>query len=129
MRCNATNQAGESCGMPPQTGNRFCWAHDPQQQGRRALARALGGRRRAGTGVQSAETVTLRTADDVLRLLERATADQLALANSSQRNRTLATLAGAALRALEVGELEMRLRQLEHAAGIGRWDDPAEQPS
>lgn len=120
QNCEGTNRAGEPCGMPPLAGSRFCWAHCPENREQRRQARALGGRRRPRIGRPAAVAgrTALRTVEDILRLLERATADQLALPNSAQRNRTLATLAGAALRALEVGELEMRLRQLERAAGM-----------
>jgi hypothetical protein len=49
----------------------------------------------------------------VRRLLEIAVLDALGLENSIARSRTLAYLAQVALKALEVGELEERVRELE----------------
>ncbi len=58
-------------------------------------------------------SVRIRSVADVLALLEKATVDELRLENSHSRNRTIASLASAALKALEVGELEQRITALE----------------
>jgi hypothetical protein len=50
---------------------------------------------------------------DVVRLLERAVNDALVLENSLQRARTLGYLAGAVVKAFEMGELEVRMKTLE----------------
>jgi hypothetical protein len=57
--------------------------------------------------------MSLRSPAAVQRLLERAAADTLRLGNGVARNRTLATIASAALRACEVSELEQRIAALE----------------
>jgi hypothetical protein len=59
------------------------------------------------------DAVRLDGPGDVLDVIRSAVAAELALPNSSKRNRTLGSLAGVALRALEVGELEGRLAALE----------------
>lgn len=55
----------------------------------------------------------MRSVDEVLTLLEKAIHDVLELENSISRARALGTLAMAALKALEVGELENRVAVLE----------------
>ena len=59
----------------------------------------------------------LRNVGSVQALIERAVGDTLVQENSAQRSRTLGYLAGMALRALEVGELEERLTALEARLG------------
>ena len=56
---------------------------------------------------------TLRTVGAVQEPMEGAVADTLLQENSAQRSRTIGYLAGLALKALEVGELEERLAALE----------------
>ena len=55
----------------------------------------------------------LESVADIRRLLEIAALDVLGLENSIARARTLAYLAVAATKLLEVGELEARVAQLE----------------
>jgi hypothetical protein len=57
----------------------------------------------------------LTSIEDVRRLLEVAAVDTLSLENSIARSRTLVSVALAATKLLEVGELEDRLEQLEAA--------------
>lgn len=111
--CRATNRRGEPCGMPPTGGIGLCFAHDPTQAAARAIARKRGGRERARGSAATREAVSLRSADDVRQLIERAVADTLALENSALRNRTVGALVGVALRTIEVGELEARLAAME----------------
>jgi len=58
---------------------------------------------------------SLRNPEEVLALLEEVLAHTRLQENSAQRSRTLISLALAALKALEVGELEERLAALELA--------------
>jgi uncharacterized small protein (DUF1192 family) len=57
--------------------------------------------------------VQLRTVDHVQTALERVLADTWAQENSSARTASVVRVCQAALRALEVGELEMRIEALE----------------
>jgi len=59
--------------------------------------------------------VSLRTPEEVQALLEGVLADTRLQENDAQRSRTMISLGLAALRALEVGELEERLEALEIA--------------
>jgi len=101
------------------TGSDYCFMHDPARAADRARARKKGGvnRRRSGAAADGGP-VELRSADDVLTVLERAMNDVLCMENSATRARTIGYLCGAALKALEVGEVEDRLEALEKVAGF-----------
>lgn len=112
--CEATRKNGEKCRMPPLQGSAYCWAHDPAKTRERAEARKRGGRM-AHRPAGEVGDVDLRDVAAVLALIERAVRDTLALKNSVPRNRAIGALAGAALKALEVGEMEARIEALERA--------------
>ena len=105
--------------MAPIAGSPYCFAHSPDRARERAEARKLGGRNRQTTGATGSpsEPVRLRDVRSVQALIESAVSDTLVQENSAQRSRTLGYLAGIALRALEVGELEDRLAALEARLG------------
>ena len=58
--------------------------------------------------------------DEILAVLEQAAGDAMQLDNPRERCRVLTSLAGQALKALEVGEFEARLEALEQRANLGR---------
>ena len=91
--------------------------HCPEHATEAAEARRLGGlRRRREVAVSGAyDFLGLASVGDIRRLLEVAVLDTLGLENSIARSRTLGYLAVAALKLLEVGELEQRLATLESA--------------
>jgi len=93
--------------------------HSPDQRAA-SEARRLGGlRRRRETAVSGAFVFNgLGTVADIRRLVEIAAVDALELENSNQRSRTLGVLAHAALKLLEVGELETRVDALERASAL-----------
>ncbi len=124
-RCQARNARGEPCGSPPLKKAAFCLMHSPDQRAA-TEARRLGGlRRRREVAVSGAFVFTgLGTVADIRRLVEIAALDTLELENSTARSRTLGSLAHAALKLLEVGELEGRVSALEAAAAPparGAW--------
>ena len=92
----------------------WCFNHDPAKGRERAKARKKGGRnRQTPKAGGEAQVVLLRSVGAVQELLEGAVADTLVQENSARRSRTIGYLAGLALKALEVGELEDRLAALE----------------
>lgn len=114
MNCSATNRRGQPCAMAAQRDREFCFIHDPAKARDRAEARRLGGRRRQTTrGAAPPESVSLRRVAEILELLETVTVDTLRQENSAQRSRAVVALAGLALKAVEVGELEERVAALE----------------
>ena len=108
---------GRQCGAAPLRDDVLCLWHSPDHAAEVAESRRVGGSRRKRevtlAGVYDLESVI--TVRDIQRLIEIAVFDTLALENSVQRNRTLAYLAQTALRSIEVGELEERMRILEAA--------------
>jgi hypothetical protein len=93
--------------------------HSPDQQAASAARRLGGLRRRRETAVSGAFVFNGQgTVADIRRLVEIAAVDALELENSNQRSRTLAVLAHAALKLLEVGELQTRVEALERASTV-----------
>lgn len=119
--CKDTNERGEPCSAPVVEGSEYCFWHDPALAKERAEARKRGGygRRQVKAG-EPGEPVQARSPQDVVALVERAINDALALENSIARARAIGYLAGVALKAQEVGELEERLEALEQAFKEGR---------
>jgi hypothetical protein len=97
----------------------LCFMHDPEHAQEASEARRLGGlrRRREGTVAGAYDFHGLGTVTEIRRLIEIAVVDTLGLENSVARARTLAYLAQVALKSLEVGEMDERLRALEDALG------------
>lgn len=95
----------------------FCFWHDPESADAAAEARRLGGQRRKREGALAGafELESIRTIDDLVRVLEIALFETLALANGVARNRTLIAIAQAASSLKEKSELEGRLAALELA--------------
>ena len=97
----------------------FCFVHDPEHADEMAEARRLGGlRRRREKAVSGAYDIeALENIGQVRRLLVIAVMDTLELENSIARSRALAYLTQVALKMLEVGEFEERLKALELTVG------------
>ena len=115
-RCQALTKSGQPCGAKPAAGQTFCAFHDPARGAAQAQARKQGGyNRRTVKAAGVTGPASLRNPEEVLALLEEVLAHTRLQENSAQRSRTLISLALAALKALEVGELEERLAALELA--------------
>ena len=113
--CRALRTDGSPCGMAPLRESEFCLSHDPERIEEAQEARRLGGvRRRRETIVSAAfDFEGLDSIPKIRRLIEVAAVDTLGLENSVARNRTLASLATAAVGLLEKGGFEERLAALE----------------
>jgi hypothetical protein len=125
--CQATNAQGQRCGTPPLKDGVFCFVHDPAHAEAAAEARRLGGmrRKREHTVAGIYEVGLLTSVAEIRRLVQIVTVDTLGLENGVARNRTLLAAAVAALKLLEVGELEERLRALEAAVKGPRGNEPS----
>jgi hypothetical protein len=121
-RCADTLANGRPCQAPPGRDSTFCFWHDPGKTEDLAEAQRLGGirRKRERTIAAAYEVVGLGTVEAIRRILEIATLDALGLDNSIARGRLLIGAASAAMKLLEVGELEARLAVLEVALGAAR---------
>ncbi len=117
--CAFVKSGGERCRQAPLREGAYCFWHDPGHAEEAAEARRLGGlrRRREKVVAGTYDLGGLGTVAEIRRLVEVAVLDALALENSVARARTLAYLAQTAVRLLEVGELEERVRALEAAVG------------
>jgi hypothetical protein len=115
MACRATNLRGEPCGATEIAGEGWCFWHHPARARQRAEARRRGGLSLQYGSPEGAERpeVRIRSVEDVLKLLETAAGDLLSRKPSMGRARGLVYLCSAALRAVEVGELEERVAALE----------------
>ncbi len=129
--CAYAKSDGQPCRMAPLHDRPYCFSHDPERAADAAEARRLGGarRRKEGTISVAFDLPGLDSVAGIRRILEIATFDLFGLDNSIARARTLISAASAAMKLLETGELEGRLRVLELALGSaheGRSVDPSD---
>jgi hypothetical protein len=98
----------------------LCWNHSPAVAAERAAARKNGGRLAVGP---PAEIPTLRSASDVMREAEIALAEAKQLPISGRKTTAVVAVLGLALRGLEIGELETRMRNIEQLVkGSTQWE-------
>jgi len=124
--CSAETTAGRPCGAPAQRQSSFCYWHDPDKAGELAEAQRLGGlrRKRERTVAAAYDFTGLGSIESILRLFEIAAIDLLGLDTSIAKSRVLISAGSAALKLLEVGELETRIGLLE--AAIQARPDPTD---
>jgi hypothetical protein len=116
-KCQTKTQSGLACRSQAIKGSQFCFIHDPTQGAARALARKRGGQRQRVPHAGNSENIpaSVRTIEDVLKILDYALAESLPLENSIQRGRLIVAIAGAFVEAIKTGELEQRLAAIEAA--------------
>lgn len=120
-RCKAKKKNGERC--PNAAGaSGFCFTHDPARGAERAKARRRGGAARLVPhgGDPANLPAAVRSVADVQAVLDYTLRELVPHDNGIQRARALVSLSLACLKALEVGELEARLEQIEAALGLGQ---------
>ncbi len=115
--CSVRMPTGDLCRATPLRESDYCLMHSPEHAQEMQEARRLGGlrRRREVTVAGAYDFDGLETVGDIRRLLMIAAVDTLGLDNTIPRSRTLVSLAVAAAKLLETGELEQRLAVLEGA--------------
>src|SRR5687768_13558634 len=113
--CMFTMPSGQGCKFAPLREGQYCFVHDPDHADDAADARRIGGMRRKKekTVAIAYDFQGLESVEQLRRVLEVAILDTLSLDNGVARNRTLGSLTMAALKALETGNLEERVAQLE----------------
>jgi hypothetical protein len=124
-RCTFEMPGGRRCEAPPGRGSSYCYWHDPDKADDLAEAQRLGGlrRRRERTIAAAYDFSGLGSVEAIRRILEIAATDAFYLENSIARARVLISAGLAAVKLLEVGELEARLAALEEAVGSGGQAD------
>ena len=113
--CQGIREGGGPCRAAPLRDSDYCLMHSPEHAEEMAEARRLGGQRRRRE-VTLAGVYDLEELDSVRsmrRLLTIAATDVLSLENSIARARVLVSIALAASRLVEVGELDERMRAIE----------------
>lgn len=115
MQCKAKTRNGSRCPNPAGESG-FCFTHDPDRAAERAAARKLGGfNRRTAARISGDEPIKIESLADVLKLINAVIADCWQLDNSPARGRVLLSCADTAIKALQIGELEDRVKALEVA--------------
>ena len=116
-KCKAITKDKKYCQAQAIKGSQFCFIHDPASGHERAQARKRGGERRRTphAGDTSKMPASVRSIDDVLKVLDYALAEAMPLENSIQRGRLLVAICGAFIEAIKTGELESRLAAIEAA--------------
>jgi hypothetical protein len=113
--------------MPPLLDSDYCWAHDKENAEAAAEARRIGGlrRRREATLAGAYDLSGLDSVEGIRRVFDIALVDCLNLDNGVPKIRTLVAIGVAALKALEVGDLAVRLAAVEAVlARQGHGPDP-----
>jgi len=115
--CAFRHPSGEPCRAAPLHDSEFCLMHSPEHAPAVQEARRLGGqhRKRVITISIAYDFEGLDTISGIRHILDIATLDALAAENNLPRSRTLAYLMQVALKAMEVGDVEKRLADLEQA--------------
>jgi hypothetical protein len=100
-------------------GSNFCLTHDPQRAKDRAERNRKGGRaKRSPKATDGVPAPRIESIADVLAIVNFVVADLWLLDNTVPRARGLLAAGEAAVKALEIGELEERIAALEkHAKG------------
>ncbi len=117
--CKHIKPDRQRCQAAPMEGAEYCYFHSPEKAKERAEARKKGGVNRRVGGRTNPGHYSIRTASDIMAILEIALNDAATLENSHSRIRSMGYLCGIALKGLEVSELEARVSALEERLNNG----------
>jgi hypothetical protein len=118
-RCKATKKDGSPCGGPALPGRDHCFVHDqsPDMAAKRREGRRAGARARntppATLPAEVVDRLPLRTAADIVAALEVVFRATLTGALDPRAANAATYVAATSLRAIEGGENEKRLAELE----------------
>ena len=115
-RCRANTKTGNQCKAATLPKSDFCFFHDPDKAGKRREAQSTGGRQGKIQALPSyAPAVDVASCQDVVRLISE-TINQVRTGQVDPRiANAVGYLANVIIKALEQGELEDRLTDLETA--------------
>jgi hypothetical protein len=127
-KCQSTTQAGKPCGAPAIAGSSFCFFHDGEKAEERHQAQAAGGRQsRAKSLGSDAPTVKVEDSHDIVRLLNQTINEVRRGELDPKIANAVGYLSAIALRAMEQGDLEERVAQLESALRNPRPAAPTDE--
>jgi hypothetical protein len=114
--CQAANKAGTTCRAAALPDSDFCFFHDPEHEMERREAQAAGGRQsRVKTLPEDAPAVKIESCRDVVAILSE-TVNQVRRGQVDPRvANAVGYLANVLLKAVEQGDVERRLAELEAA--------------
>lgn len=112
--CQAKKADGSRCQAAALPGSDFCFFHDPLKAGERREAQALGGRQnKMKTLDNDAPDLDVKDCQDVVRLISE-TINQVRKGQIDPRvANAVGYLANVLIRAVEQGEMEKRLAEIE----------------
>ena len=117
LRCIHKSKNGQPCKTWAQRNRRYCFFHDPDKSQSRKEAQSRGGRLKPA---MAREAIALKSAKDVAGFVgELINGIRLGTVNKTDAG-ILSTLSQTLLRAIELGELEERVEQLEATVGDKR---------
>ena len=117
-KCQATTKAGRRCAAPAVRGKNYCSLHaDPDRAA--ALGRKGGTRHRKVYDGDVCNVSVPESAGDVKRMLAESMAEVRTGKMDSKLGTTLAYIGTSLLKAIEVSDLETRLRALEAPTADG----------
>lgn len=126
MNCSQVKKSGDPCKAQALEGERLCFFHSPKVAGERKQAWADGGKT-TGLKIQrlipthlgdDAPDIALKTVQDALELAECGANWILKGKIGPQVATSLIGFIQAAMKIKELGEMELRLKQLEAKLGI-----------
>lgn len=125
-QCTAPTASGKPCRMAPLSGSDRCFTHAPDRAPARARARKRGGKATRAPRLfpLPAEPAALRDVASIQVLLEQTVHETLAQRNGYGRSRALGSLLLIALRALDAGEVWLRVEQRLAALEAQQTDRP-----
>ena len=120
QKCSHVRDTGAKCGAwathsSIETGEPFCFSHDPAQVEKRARARIKGGFRRKLKDLDWGNWLDfdLGTVDGIRQLLEHILGAAVLLDNTTQRMTGMTSLASTAIKLLEATEQADQIADLE----------------
>jgi hypothetical protein len=117
--CKSMTKDGAPCQTPALAGSDFCFFHDPDKAEERFEARRAGGRQnRMKTLPAEMPDVNVESCQDVVRLISE-TINQVRKGDIDPRvANAIGYLANVLIRAVDQGELEKRIEDLEAAVSM-----------
>ncbi len=115
-QCKALKKNGQRCTAYAVKDSAYCLTHSPERASERAERNRKGGRARQTPKATAGEpAIVLATITDVLRLVNAVVRDLWLQENTAPRARALLAAGELAIKAMQLGDLEERVRKLEQA--------------
>ena len=118
--------AEKQCGANAMKNSKFCFWHNPDTVEARDVARKKGGYNRKKKTSTVGNAYSVRSVEDIYRILELAINETIESLPNSAKPRTLGYLCQILLRVQETKELEKRIQELEFEVDMYLPDEDME---